>query len=268
MTLQGCNARLLSPMEGSGAEHWLAAREACVLAYSGRLQEARSISRHAVQSAGQAGQRERAATYVAGIAVREALFGNVTEARQAATSGLQLSKSRDVEYGVAVELAIPGDRSRALPLIEDLERRFPEDTFVKFTYSPTLRAILAREHGGPSEAIELLQTIAPYELAIPRAWAGFFGDLYPVYVRGETFLSMHRGREAAVEFQKIIDHRGIVASDPIGAIAHLQLGRAYGLAEDKTKARAAYRDFLVLWKDADPDIPILKQARAEYGWLL
>jgi DNA-binding winged helix-turn-helix (wHTH) protein/tetratricopeptide (TPR) repeat protein len=260
--------RAVALAEGrSGAEHWLAAREACVLAYSGRLQEARTMSRHAVDSAEQVGQRERAATYMAGAAVREALFGNRTDARQSATSALQLSKSRDVEYGAAFALAMSGDRLRTLPLIEDLESHFPEDTFVKFTYAPTLRAILARDHGDSSKAIELLQTNVPYELAIPGTWAGFFGDMYPVYVRGEVFLSMHKGSEAAVEFQKILDHQGIVASDPVRALAHLGLARAYALQSDSSKTHAAYRDFLTLWRGADPNIPIFKQAQTEYARL-
>jgi DNA-binding winged helix-turn-helix (wHTH) protein len=257
--------RAVALAEGrSGVEHWLAAREACVLACSGHLQEARTMSRRAAQLAEQVGQRERAATYIAGGAVREALFGNFAMARRTAASALQLSKSRDVEYGAAFVLAMSGDRSRTLPMIEDLERRFPEDTFVKFTYAPTLRAILARDQGELSKSIELLEAATPYELAITGSWSGFFGGLYPVYVRGETYLSMHKGREAAVEFQKILDHRGIVASDPVGALAHLGLARACTLQGDSSKARAAYQNFLALWKDSDPDIPILKQAQAEY----
>jgi hypothetical protein len=120
--------------------------------------------------------------------------------------------------------------------------------------------------GGPSKAIELLQIAVPYELGTPRsAIHGFFGALYPVYIRGLVYLAAHQGAEAAAEFQKIVDHRGIVTSDPVGALARLQLGRAFALSGDKTKAKTAYQDFLTLWKDADPDIPILKQAKTEYG---
>jgi tetratricopeptide (TPR) repeat protein len=145
--------------------------------------------------------------------------------------------------------------------------RFPEDTEVRFTYVPTLRAVLALNNGEPRKAIELLQTAVPYDLAVPGSWFGFFGFMYPAYVRGEAWLAAHRGAEAATEFQKILDHRGLVFSDPVGAMARLQLGRALDMSGDRTKAKAAYQDFLTFWKDADRDIPILKQAEAEYARL-
>jgi hypothetical protein len=132
---------------------------------------------------------------------------------------------------------------------------------------PSIRALLALNHGEPAKAMELLQIAIPYELGIPRSIHGFFGALYPTYVRGLGYLAAHQGTEAAMEFQKILDHRGIVVSDPIGALAHLQLGRAFVLSGDKTNAEPAYQDFLTLWKDADPAIPILKQAKAEYAKL-
>jgi tetratricopeptide (TPR) repeat protein len=183
-------------------------------------------------------------------------------------AALELSKELYVEYGAAFALALSGDSSWSQALATDLERRFGEDTSVRFSYLPALRARLALNHGEPSKAIELLQIAAPYELGEPRsAIHGNFGALYPVYVRGEAYLASHQGSEAAAEFQKILDHRGIVVSDPIGALAHLQLGRALALSGDKTKAKKSYQDFLTLWKDADPDIPILKQAKAEYASL-
>jgi tetratricopeptide (TPR) repeat protein len=181
---------------------------------------------------------------------------------------LELSKGRDVEYGAAFALALSGDSARAQTLANDLKGRFPEDSAVRFSYQPALRALLALKRGEPSKAIELLQIAAPYELGSPpSAYVGFFGALYPIFVRGEAYLAAHQGAEAAGEFQKILDHRGIVISDPIGALAHLQLGRAFALSGDKTKAKTAYQDFLNLWKDADADIPILKQAKAEYAKL-
>ena len=134
-------------------------------------------------------------------------------------------------------------------------------------YLPALRAKLALLHSNPQEAVETLQTTAPYELGLPSLNFYNWPNLYPVYVRGEAYLAAHRGNEAAGEFQKILDHRGIVLNEPIGALAHLQLGRAYALQGDSTKARAAYQDFLTLWKDADLDIPVLKQAKAEYATL-
>jgi eukaryotic-like serine/threonine-protein kinase len=243
----------------SGVEDEMSNSEAYAFAYSGHLEEARKRSRQAADLARQAGQRETAALYETGAALREAFFGNALTARQRAMVALGLSKSRDVEYRVAFAFALSGDSSRSQTLADDLSRRFPEDTTVDFTYVPTLRALLALNRSEPSNAIEPLQTAIPYELGA--------GNLYPAYVRGEAYLATRQGRQAAVEFQKILDHRGIVVSDPIGALAHLQLGRTYALSGDKTKAKTAYQDFLTLWKDADPDIPILTQAKAEYAKL-
>jgi predicted Zn-dependent protease len=253
--------------EKLGAEDWVSDEEASVQAYSGRLRSARRLSRRAVDLARQSDQRERAAMYEAGEGVREAFFGNVPEARRSAMAAMELSKGRDVEYGAAVALILAGDSSRSQTLSNDLEKRFPEDTLVRFTYLPVLRALFALHYGEPSSAIEVLQIAGPYDLAIPGSWSGFFGNLYPVYARGEACLAAHRGAEAAAEFQKILNHRGIVFSDPVGALAHLQLGRALALSGDKTRAKAAYKDFLTLWKDADLDIPVLKQAKAEYAKL-
>jgi len=252
----------------SGAEDWIANHQAFVYAYFGQLQEATRMSRQATALALQAAQRERAGLYEAGTAVREALFGNLAAARQSAIAALELSKGRDVEYGAAIALALSRDQSRAEALMNDLKKRFPEGTNVQFSYLPTLRAVVDLEQGKPSSAIEALQTAIPGELGAPgSSYFGFFGALYPVFFQGEAYLAAHKGAEAAAEFQKILDHRGIVVSDPIGALAHLQLGRAYALSGDKTKARSSYEDSLKLWKDADPDIPILKQAKSEYARL-
>ncbi len=248
-----------------GVEDWILDEEAFVLAYSGHLNEARIISRRAMDLAHQAGHTEKTAIYEAGAGAREAFFGNSHEARRNALAALDLSKSRDVEYGAAFALALSGDSSRSETLAADLEKRFPEDTAVRFTYVPTLRAVLALNKGEPRKAIELLQTAVPYDLAVPGSWFGFFGFMYPAYVRGEGYLAANQGIEAAAEFQKILDHRGLVFSDPVGAVAHLQLGRALAMSGDKTKAKTAYEDFLTLWKEADRDIPVLKQAQAEYA---
>jgi DNA-binding winged helix-turn-helix (wHTH) protein/tetratricopeptide (TPR) repeat protein len=252
----------------SGAEDWISDHEAFVLAYTGHLQEARRMSRHAEDLAQQADHRERAGLFETGAAMWEAFFGNASAASRSATAALELAKDREVEYGTAFALALSGDSSRSQALANDLERRFPEDTSVRFSYLPVLRALLSLNHGEPAKAIELLQITVPHELATPRSkLQGFFGALYPVYVRGEAYLAARQGAEAVIEFQKILDHRGTVVSDPIGALAHLQLGRAYVLSGDKTKAKIAYQDFLTLWRDADPDIPILKQAKSEYAKL-
>jgi serine/threonine protein kinase/tetratricopeptide (TPR) repeat protein len=251
----------------SEAEDMLADNQAFVLAYSGRLQQARLLSQRAVQLAQQAGQRESAALYQTGAALQEGFSGNAPAAIRSATAALALSKDREVEYGAAFALALAEDSSQSQILADDLEKRFGEDTSVKFDYLPALRALLNR--GGPSRAIDLLQISVPFELGTPRCTIhGFFGALYPVYVRGLAYLDARQSASAAAEFQKILDHRGIVASDPIGALAHLQLGRALALpGGDKIKARVAYQDFLTLWKDADSDIPIYRQAKAEYAKL-
>jgi eukaryotic-like serine/threonine-protein kinase len=235
--------------------------EADTAAYSGRLREARELTRRAVASANRAEKKEVAASYQADAALKEGLFGITGEARQRAAAALGLSTGRDVQYQAALALALAGDAGRALELAGDLGKRFPEDTIVRFNYLPTLKAQLALSRNSASNAIEILQSTAPYELGSVAA------ALYPIYVRGEAYLAAHRGSEAVVEFQKILDHRGIVVNKPIGALAHLQLGRAYAMQGDASKTKASYQDFLTLWKDADPDIPILKQAKAEYAKL-
>jgi eukaryotic-like serine/threonine-protein kinase len=174
---------------------------------------------------------------------------------------LGLSTGRDVQYQAALALALAGDLGRALELADDLDKRFPEDTNVRLSYLPTLQAQLALSRNNAPKAIEILQSTAPYQLGSVAA------ALYPIYVRGEAYLAAHQGSEAAAECQKILDHFGIVVNDRIGALAHLQIGRAFVLQGDTAKAKAAYQDFLTLWKDADPDIPILKEAKAEYAKL-
>jgi tetratricopeptide (TPR) repeat protein/predicted Ser/Thr protein kinase len=252
----------------TGAEDWISNHEAFALAYSGHLQQSRTKARRAADLAQQAGKKETAALYIAGAALREAFFGNAPAARQNAETALQLSNGRDVDYGAALALALAGDSSRAQTLAKDLETRFPEDTAVRFAYLPVLGALLALNHGEPAKAIELLQIAVPYEMGSPPScFFGFFGAFYPVYVRGQANLAIHKGAEAALEFQKVLNHRGIVVSDPIGALARLQLGRALRMSGDKAKAKAAYEDFLALWKVADAGIPILEQAKAEYAML-
>lgn len=187
-------------------------------------------------------------------------------------AALKQSTGRDVAYGAAVALALAGDLSTPQKVARDLDTRFPEDTAVQFMYLPVLRALLeladGSKPGGPAKAIEFLQKTVPYELGTPPSAAvGFFGSLYPVYARGLAYLAAHKGAEAVLEFQKILDHRTIVVNDPIGALAHLQLGRALLMSGDTARAKTAYQDFLTLWKDADPDIPILQQARAEFAKL-
>ncbi|MFZ0908492.1 MAG: protein kinase [Candidatus Acidiferrales bacterium] len=251
-----------------GAEDVMLAFEADTAAFSGHLGKARDFSRLAAESAGHVQQKETSATYEADEALREALFGDASEARQRATAALALSTGRDVQYGAALALALAGDTSRAQALAEDLNKRFPEDTIVQFNYLPTIRAQLALDRNESPKAIEILQPAAPYELgSLTRASVFNFMSLYPVYVRGEAYLAAHRAGEAANEFQKILDHRTVVLMEPIGALAHLGLGRAYALQGDAAKAKTAYNDFFTLWKDADPDIPIFMAAKSEYAKL-
>jgi tetratricopeptide (TPR) repeat protein len=262
--------RLVALAKGRhAAEHPMANAEALALARSGRLTLARQSSGRAIDLAGQEGGREAAASYQAARAVWEAVCGNAAEAKTNATAALALSNGRDVEYSAGLALALSGDSSQSQPLADDLAKRFPEDTFARFTYVPVLRALSALERGKPTDSVERLQIALPYELAVNGLNFSHFylGGLHSAYVRGEALLAAHRYAEAAAEFQKILDHRGIVGLDPIGALAHLQLARAFVLTGDKIKAKPAYQDFLTLWKDADPDIPILRQARAEYAKL-
>jgi eukaryotic-like serine/threonine-protein kinase len=169
-----------------------------------------------------------------------------------------------VVYGAALTLAYVGDDGRARTLSDDLRKRFPEDTLVQFNYVPALRAKLALSHGNGAESVEDLRAAAVYELGQTTASIDGWTALYPVYVRGEAYLATRHGSDAATEFQKILHHRGVVLNEPIGALAHLQMGRAYAMQGDTAKAKAAYQEFLTLWKDADPNIPVLVTAKAEY----
>jgi hypothetical protein len=250
----------------SGGENWISNHEAFALAYSGHVKEARSMSRQAVDQALHASQRERAGLWEAGAALREAFFGNISEARKLALAALELSRNREVEYGAAFAFALSGDSTRSQAIADSLAKRFSEDTSIQFSYLPALRARLALNRGDASKAFELLQAAVPNELGSPRSSVeGGFGALYPIYVRGQAYLAAHQGARAAMEFQKILDHRGIVVSDPVGAVARLELARAFALSGEVAKANTAYQDFFTLWKYADPDIPILKQAKAEYA---
>jgi eukaryotic-like serine/threonine-protein kinase len=243
----------------------LLALEADTAAYFGHLGRARDLSRQASSSAKRAGENESSATYDAVAALREGLFGNSIQAGQRTALAKERSGGPDKYYAVVLALAYAGGDSQGLA--DNFNESFPENTVVQFNYLPTLRAKLALNHANPQQALDTLEVAAPYELGLPTLWFYNWPNLYPVYVRGEAYLAAHKGSEAAAEFQKILDHRGIVLNEPIGALAHLQLGRAYAMQGDTTRARAAYQSFLTLWKGADPDIPILKQAKAEYAKL-
>jgi serine/threonine protein kinase/Flp pilus assembly protein TadD len=249
-------------------EGWMSHNQAMVLAHSGQIRSARILWQHTIDLAQQTGDCEKAAIYQAAEAVCEAHFGFWDQAKVLASAALEMGKGRDVEYAAGFALALAGDISGSQTLAEDLAKRFPEDTPVQFEYLPILRALFALYDKAPSDAIERLQTALPYDLAMPgTAFFAKFGGLYPAYVRGQAYLEAGRGRDAAAEFQKVLDHRGIVLADPIGALAHLHLGRSYVISGDRVEAKNAYQDFLTLWSDADANIPVLRQAKAEYAKL-
>jgi Flp pilus assembly protein TadD len=254
--------------KGSPQEDRVIHARALVLAYSGLVNEARKLSREAIDAAVRRGRHESAAGYQTAIAVWDALYGNLDASKRTAVSALTVARGRDFEYGAAFALALAGDAAQAETLAADLERRFPQDTSVNYTYVPTIRAVLALKRRELARASDLLQVNVPYELAVPGLpFDLFFGSMYPVYVRGEVYLAEGKASAAASEFQKILDHRGIVLADPIAPMARVQLGRALARAGETDKARAAYETFFTLWKDADPDVPILAQARREFARL-
>jgi len=246
-------------------QHTMLALQADTSAYSGRLKDARDLSRRAMDSAARADLREASAMYAARSALREALFGHLDEARRQAARATEQSTDEGVHFSAALTLAYAGDDKQARALIADLAERFPESTITQVNFLPTLRARLALNKRNASEAIESLTNTAPYELG--RSGTYWWTALYPVYERGEAYLVARQGAAAVAEFQKIIDHRAIVLNSPIGALAYLQISRAYAMQGDVAKAKTAYRDFLTLWKDADSDIPVLKQGKAEYAKL-
>ena len=245
-----------------GVEDLLLSHEADTAAFSGQLSRARALTTQAVASAQRAGEKEAAANHEANAALREAFFGNAAEARKRVASAFALARGRDVIYPSALALAIAGDAARAQSLADDLNKAFPEDTIIQFNSLPTLRAQLALNRNDAAKAIEFLLSSVPYEFSD-------FGlkALYPAFLRGEAYLAARRGTEAASEFQKILDHPGMVMNDPIAALARLGLARAYALQGETAKARTAYQNFLTLWKNADPDIPIFLAAKSEFAKL-
>jgi eukaryotic-like serine/threonine-protein kinase len=231
-------------------------------AYFGQLAKARELSARAVASAESAGEKDPAAMFETEAAVSEALLGNTAEARQHAEHALALSNSRDAESVAALALAFAGDSARAQTIATDIAKRFPEDTLAQFNYLPAIEAQLALNRRDAAGAIETLQPALPYELGVAGG-TNFTTNLFPVFVRGQAYLAAKRGAQAAAEFQKILDSPGLVLNEPIGVLANLGLARSYALQGDAAKARTAYEKCLQLWKNADPDVPVVRQARAE-----
>jgi eukaryotic-like serine/threonine-protein kinase len=250
-----------------GEENAMLGMETSTAAYSGKLAAARDFNGQAAASADRAGEKEMEAGCEAAAALREALYGNGPEAKQHAANTLAKSNGRDAEYAAALALALVGDAERARTIAEDLEKRFPEDTVVRFNYLPTLRGQLALNGAnGTAKAVEALGGALPYELGVAGN-STFWTNLYPIYIRGQALLAARRGTEAEAEFQKILNWPGVVVNEPIGALAQLGLARSVALGGDRTKSRAAYDAFFALWKNADSNIPVLLAARSEYAKL-
>ena len=235
--------------------------EAKTAAYYGHLKQSHEYLRQAISSGERAGvKKELPLLFEAWDADSEGLLGNAESARREANEALGRSTGRDVQGAGALALALIGDANRAQALAEGLAKRFPQDTIVQRNYLPTIRAQLALDRKDPAKAIEALKTAHPYELA----YMDGSNQLFSVFLRGQACLMARDGPGAVAEFQKIIDHRGIVQNQIIGPLAYVGLARAYALQGDSVKARTAYQDFFTLWKDSDSDIPVLKQARAEF----
>ena len=247
-----------------GTEDVLLAAQADTEWWYGRLRNAHELTRRAMDSAQHNDAKETAAAYQAAAALREVEGGNRQQASAEANAALNLAPNRDVRAMAALALARAGDTGGAEKLAAELDKAFPLDTLVQRYWLPTIRAGVALERKDPKRAIELLKAASTIELSEPT---NLTMSLCPIYLRGEAYLMLHDGNRAAAEFQKFIDHRGLVLNFPWGALARLELARAYAMQGDTAKAKGAYQDFLTLWKDADPDIPILKQAKAEYAKL-
>ena len=249
-----------------GMEDALLAHRADVEAFSGHLVKAREFSRSAVESALHAGEPEDAAKNQMNAVLREVEFGNSTRARSETALALGRSPATGIRVLAALALARAGDSDHAQRIADDLQKENPLNTMINGYWVPTIRAAIEIDHKNPGKAIQILEAAAPYELGDP-APTGFGSSLYPVYLRGQAYLLSRQGNPAAAEFQKYVEHRSTVNSYPLGALAQLGIARACALRKDRVKARVAYQEFLTLWKDADPDIPILKEAKAEYARL-
>jgi eukaryotic-like serine/threonine-protein kinase len=249
----------------SGAEDILLAAQSDTEAYYGRLSSARGLSLRAVDSAVRADSSEAAGLWRANAALREAEFGENSAAREQARQALALSPGRNVKLFAALALARAGESSEAQQIAGELEKNNPANTVLTVYRLPAVKAAIAINKGNPAQAIALLEVTKPYELGEPTPLP--LATLYPPYLRGQAFLLLHNGSAAAAEFQKVLDHPGIALNSALAPLANLQIARAYAMQGDTAKARAAYNDFFTLWKDADPDIPILVAAKAEYAKL-
>ena len=236
-------------------------------AFHGRLASARGLSKRASDSALHNDSPETAAAWQMDNALRDAEFHNVALSRQEIGSALATASTRDVSILAALASARTGDTEQAKRLADDIAARFPLNTVINRYWLPTIYAAIEIQRGNPARAVELLQTTAEYELGSPLPQFEVGGTLYPVYVRGQAYLLLHQGTEAVREFRKFLDQRGVAVNCPLAVLARLQLGRAYLLAGDSKRAHESFREFFALLKDADPDIPILKEAKTEFAKL-
>ena len=247
-----------------GDEDVLLSMESDTEAYYGHLIKAQDLTQQAVTSALHAGSAETAALWEVNAALRNAEVGDAAKAKQEAASALARSQGREVKVTAALTLARVGEIQRARELVKELEKEYPTDSLMRLYWLATINAVIELNGGDVPKALKDLKIAAPYELG---AAASFISYLYPAYVRGQVYLRAHQAHAAAAEFQKMLDHSGIVSNFVTGALAHQQLGRAYAMAGDTAKAKAAYHDFISLWRDADPEVPALKQAKFEYSTL-
>jgi tetratricopeptide (TPR) repeat protein len=243
-----------------GAEDQMLGAQANNAAWHGRMKDAEDLTRRAMDSALHYDAQETAGGYQVDAAVRTVEVGKRELARRQAAAAVKLAPKSDLRIWAALVLVRARDPAPAEKLIGELDKEFPNDTFVQGSYLPTLRAAVALEHKDPNRAIDLLKPAGRFDL-------GGGAGLYQIYLRGDAYIASRDGKAAAAEFQKFVDHRGQVGSDPLGALARLGLARADVLQGNSAKAKTEYQDFLTLWKDADPDIPILKEAKAEYAKL-
>jgi tetratricopeptide (TPR) repeat protein len=248
-----------------GDEDLLLSAQSDSFAYYGRLGQARDVSRRAVDSAIRSDSKETAALWQANAALREAEFGNAAEARQGVAAALALAPGRDVKVFAALTLARIGETARAKALADDLEKNFGSNSVLKLYWLPTVKAAIELTKGDSAQVLRILEAAAPYELGSPPPLQ--IGTLYPAYLRGQAYLLAHNGNAAAAEFQKLLDHSGIVVNFVTASVARVQIARAYAMAGDSAKAKAAYQGFLSSWKDADTDVPVLKEAKAELAKL-
>jgi tetratricopeptide (TPR) repeat protein len=262
---RGMQAQVAGAMGTPLGEDLLLSTASDTEGFYGRLRKARDLSRQAVESAKRTGAGEAAGLWQVNAALREAEFGNITEARRQIGIALAFSSGHDVELLAALALARSGESARAQAIIQKMSNESPQSTVLQGYWAPVIRAEIELSSGSAAKAIQILEAARPYELGEPPPFQP--ATMYPIYVRGQAYLTVHQGKDAAAEFQKILDRKTIVLNFPLGALAQLGLARAYAMQGDTVKARTGYEGFLTVWRNADPDIPLLKQAKVEYAKL-